>query len=119
MSTKHDDHRKIIFRDDRMFTKVRIVGTDVVVFSVYEPSTMFGPHGTFTHEGDDCWGRIGTRRPSKEVLAMPVCADERVTAVKAHYAAEYERAYPLIVEVFPEAGAPGTIRRSGEIEGLA
>jgi hypothetical protein len=102
-----------------MTTQIRrtqIIGTNIVVFSAWEPSVLMGAHSNLTSDGNGNWiGRIGTNRnlPS-EIETLPPGSDARIDAVRGWYDAQYERAYNLIITAHPEA-ANGT-RRSGEIE---
>lgn len=76
-----------------------------------EPSSYTGPHGTVRTIDGKVYGRIGTLRSESTLPAMSV---EREREVRAHYEAEYERAYAAIVAEYPEA-ADGR-RDMGEIE---
>ena len=60
------------------------------------------------------WGRLGTERPSAEVLALPRWAD-RIAAVEAHYAAAKAAAIGRILALNPalEDGTPDF--SSGEV----
>lgn len=81
----------------------RIIGTTSVVLSAWEPSSYTGPHGTVTTIDGQCYGRIGTLRPSHELQALPAGSEERSRKVRAHYDAEYQRAYAAIIAVHAEA----------------
>ena len=100
---------------DKWIRRIEIIGSTETVFEVYEPTTgvMAGDHSSITRIGDQWYGRLGTRRLTPELAALPAMSDERIAAVDAFHAEQYEEAYRLICSIFPEAR---TGRRSmGEI----
>jgi hypothetical protein len=98
---------------DKVIRKYSVATTDLIVYEAWEPSALMGPHATITSIDDKWYGRIGTRRPSAELEALPAGSEERFRAVGKWYEDQYDDAYKLIVQAFPEAGAG---RRSmGEI----
>lgn len=85
-----------------MIKRTRILGTKSVVYSVWEPSSFFGPHGTLTTINGETFGRLGTRRDLPEELeSLPPYSDERWYRVKAWYTDQYEKAYQLILTEYP------------------
>ena len=96
--------------------KYTIIGTNITKFAAYEPTTFDRNqgylHSTITHSLDTvCYGQIGTRRPT---TPLPTSPEDRYTAVMAHYNAQYEEAYALIIAQYPEA--TNGLRDMGEIE---
>jgi len=98
---------------DKVIKKYSVAGTDLIVYEVYEPSALMGPHGTVTSIEGKWYGRVGTRRPPPELEALPAGSEERFRAVGKWYEGQYEEAYKLITEAFPEA--QGGRRSMGEI----
>ena len=94
--------------------RTRIIGTNAVAFSVWEPTSgPMGEHSTKT-TFDEVWhGRVGTRRLTKELDAMKPGSVERINAVQAFQNAQYEEAYADIIAAHPEAA--GGYRSMGEI----
>ena len=77
-----------------------IIGTKVMVHTAYEP---YEGHSTFTHIDGQRYGQVGTRPLPESLNKLKAYSDERYNAVKAWLAAEYERAYSLIIQAHPEA----------------
>ena len=77
---------------------------------------MFGgaEHGTITYERFPFtgwpdltqfgkWGRVGTERLPQALEDLPAGSDERVRRVREWQQAQYERAYNIICDAYPEA----------------
>lgn len=85
--------------DGRVISRKRIIGTDVVIYEAWEPSSTTGPHGTIAQAEGQWYGRIGTRAvPAELFAAVPAHAldAERSAIVREFYQSEYARAYALI-----------------------
>jgi hypothetical protein len=105
--------------------RYNIIGTNLWVYDVYEPTAAprigngFG-HSTFTSnnmfsESKHAWfGKLGTRRLTPELDALPAMSAARSEAVQKFHNDQYDEAYRLIMEAFPEA-AKGH-RSMGSIE---
>lgn len=95
--------------------KTKIIGTNITVFSAWEdcPSIFYG-HSTITHEDGQWWGRIGTAMLPDALEKLPAFSNERIDKVSNWHEEEYQRAYSLILESFPEA--QGGKKFMGEIE---
>lgn len=106
--------------------RIQIIGTQVLVFNAYEPSAITlvavedaakgaggVGHSTISSFDGEWYGDIASRRLTPELAAMRSMSEERSNAVDAYHRANYEAAYALILQAFPEAAA-GT-RRGGEI----
>jgi hypothetical protein len=99
---------------DKLVHKYSIAGAAVLVFTVYEPSSLCGMHSTKTsHEG--AWvGELCTRELPIEIEAMKPFSDERYQWAQTWRLSLEAECYALIVLAFPEAN--GGTRRKGEIE---
>lgn len=96
--------------------KYRIIGTESVIHVAYERSSVLGAHASISFIGDECFGRIGTKRPPAEIDALPA-GPERIARVGEWYEAEYQRAYTAILTAHPELrDDPRTRYYGGEIE---
>jgi hypothetical protein len=98
----------------------RIISTNRVIFSAWEPSSLAGHHMTVTHHEDLGWlGRIGAKRIPPEINALPP-GEERGAKVRAFYAAENDRAYAAIIDMFDDPTMGERLRSgkcsTGEIE---
>ena len=93
----------------------RILGTDTVALSVWEPSTYTGPHSTVStlSLGRGCWGLLTSRR-CERADAMPPGSEERRTAYEGWRAAVQAKAVRVIVDTLGEIGEPSRIWR-GEV----
>ncbi|MDP2730341.1 MAG: hypothetical protein Q8O55_07655 [Dehalococcoidales bacterium] len=99
---------------DKVVNKYNIIGTNLVVYNAWEPSSITGKHSSITTVDEKWYGKIGTSHVPPALDALPAGSDERIKAVHAYFEEEYAEAYRLIVEAFPEA-ATGT-RDMGDIE---
>jgi len=82
---------------DRIIKASRLIGSQTVILSVWEPSTYTGPHATVgtLGLGRGCYGRLDSRR-SAEVDAMVPGSPERRAAAKAHSVRLAEESVALI-----------------------
>lgn len=76
----------------------RIIGTDTVVWSAWEP---YDGHSALTWIDGEKVGRIGTRRLPADLDALPAYSDERIRAVRAWHEAQYQDAYAAIIATVP------------------
>jgi hypothetical protein len=82
--------------------RTRIIGTDTVVFSAWEPSKCTLAPNAWSHSsisalgGDASWGMVGSRHLPIHLATLPAMSAERSAAVHAYRAREYQRAYALI-----------------------
>lgn len=86
--------------------KVAIIGTSIRDYSAWEltspvGASMFG-HSNITTIDGAWYGRVGTRRLTAELDALPAYTSERSAAVQCFHAAQYAEAYCAIVAAFPE-----------------
>lgn len=65
-----------------LILKRKLKGTDTIVFSAWVPTKLIGAHTTITFVEGDPFGKVGTLTNTEE---------------------EYEAAYILIIEEYPEA----------------
>lgn len=101
--------------------RIPIIASSTVVFTVYE-KTVFdldarGGHSTITtFDGHEGWyGRLGTRRLSDEINAIPV-GEKRFEAVDGWQRAQHQEAYEAILAVYPGLkNDPTASYHSGEV----
>lgn len=108
--------------------KFWVIGTNYIVYNVYEPSIpvragAFYGHSTITHVEVDgkiqVYGRIGTNDLTPEINALPAMTDDRSTAVRAFMQTHCDRAVNLIYAKYLDHLSTTTNRlriESGEIE---
>jgi len=88
--------------------RTRIIGTDTVVFSAWEPSRGTMSPNAWSHSiistlgGDSFLGQVGSRHLPIQLSTLPAMSAERSAAVRAYHAAEYQRAYSLIRDKYPD-----------------
>ena len=87
-----------------------IIGTDALIYSAWEPDTG---HSTITRIDDQRVGRVGTRRLTSELDALPARSAERYSAVDSWHADQYTAAYAAIESAFPESA--GGTHSMGEV----
>jgi hypothetical protein len=80
--------------------KYEIIGTGMYVFRVWEPSTK--GHSTITHIDGMRYGDVSSRNILPSMETMPR-GEERSRVVREFIDAQYDQAYSLIVEAYPEA----------------
>lgn len=90
---------------DKVVHKYNIIGTNLVVYNAWEPSSVMGKHSSITFIDSKCYGQIGHRHMPPETEALPAGTEERVNAVTQNYREQDEEAYRVIIEAFPEAAA--------------
>lgn len=90
----------------------RVIGTNTVVYTAWEPSKLRGNHSTVTTFDGKWYGRIGTD-PERALFDHIPVGDDRSEAVQEAYEQRFRVAYDAILKAFPEA-AIGT-RSGGEI----
>lgn len=98
---------------DKVVKKYNIAATDLIVYDVWEPSELAGPHSTVTTIDGRWYGRLGTRRSTSELEGLAPGSEERFRAVGKWHDDQFEEAYRLIVQAFPEAS--GGERSMGQI----
>lgn len=106
-----NEHKSI---GDKLVQKYNIIGASVMVYNAWEPSGIMGKHSTITFIDGKCYGRIGSRHLSPEIDKLPALSNERLYAVRKAFEEQYQEAYNLIIQAFPEA-ADGS-RSMGDIE---
>lgn len=116
----NDTHVKL--PNGQIAVRYQIIGTRIWIYALYEPSSYCGPHSSLLTIDDRCHGRVGTRRPSDDLEALP-SGPTRSAAVCAFYEAQYQEAYTALRAAFPEtAGVGGGVsasrvrERDGELE---
>lgn len=97
---------------DKVVKKYSVAATDLLVYDAWEPSAIMGRHSTITTIEGRWYGRVGTRYLTPDVEALPP-GDERSRVVGKWHEDQYEEAYRLIIQAFPEATAGK--RSMGEI----
>jgi hypothetical protein len=91
----------------------KVIGTQLTIYEAYEDYDNHSSIMTF----DGKWmGRVGTRRLTEELEALPAYSDERIQAVTAWQEAEYEEAYDFILSQVPELARVETHKNMGSIE---
>lgn len=86
-----------------LVTRLAMLGGDhEVVYTVWEPSSVMGPHATISHHGgNQCYGQVGTRnRP--DVEALPAGSPDRLALAMAHRAADRAMVRHLVHYAYPE-----------------
>ncbi len=99
---------------DKVVHKYNIIGTRLIVYNAWEPSSVMGKHSTITTIDGKWYGRLGTSQVPPDINALPAGSDERIKAVRTYFDKEETEAYRIVIEAFPEAAA-GT-RDMGDIE---
>ncbi len=90
--------------------RFQIIGTSLEIIQAWEP--VAGHSEITTIDGERC-GRIGTRRITAELDAMPR-GDARIAAVGAFYKTQNQEAYQIIEAAHADASTGR--HRHGEIE---
>ncbi|MBA7608583.1 hypothetical protein ES703_15761 [subsurface metagenome] len=98
---------------DKVVKKYSVATTNLIVYEAWEPSAIMGRHTSITSIDSEWYGRIGTRYLSPELEKLPAGSEERLRAVGKWHHEQYEEAYKLIIQAFPEA--EGGKRSMGEI----
>ena len=86
----------------------RLIGTNTLMFHGWAPinGVFDSPYSTITHDHDRWWGRLGTERDlPTELEALPSRSHERWERVTAWHEENYQRAYQVIEQAFPQAAA--------------
>ena len=108
--------------------KFWVIGTNYVVYNVYEPSIPVWPgafygHSTITHVEVDgkiqVYGRIGSNDITSELNALPVMTYQRSDSIHEFMQTHYDRAINLIYARYWDHLSTTTNRlqiESGEIE---
>lgn len=79
-----------------------IIGTETVVYEAWED---YDGHSTYRTEGERKLGRVGTRRLTDELEALPKMSRERSERVRDWHDDQYQEAYDAIFAAFPELRA--------------
>jgi hypothetical protein len=83
-----------------------IIGTTTTVYRAHRPAPGYmGPYHTLCTIDDKLFGDVSTHEPPPDVDAIPP-GPARVAAVHGWYDSQYQEAYRLIFEAFPEAKYP-------------
>lgn len=88
--------------ENKIIQRYSILTTDILVYSAWEPSTITGRHSTITSLNNKWYGRIGSRLLPPDINKIPF-GPERLAAVEKWHKDQYQEAYSLIIEAFPEA----------------
>lgn len=99
---------------DKIIDKYSIIGTNIIVYNAWEPSGVFGRHSTITTIDGKWYGRIGTRWLPPYLENMLAGSLERIQTVSKWLKDQYEEAYTLILQAYPEASSG--MCTMGEIE---
>lgn len=97
-------------------TKTRILGTQLDVYTAWEPSIIAGNHSTITFFEDKCYGKIGTNPDKTLYEKYPPGTQERFDMVNKAYEEQYNRAYELIYQEYPQLKTIPHKKFMGEIE---
>ncbi len=121
--------------DTRLVTRVRLLGSNLFTYSVWEQNDEYD-HGSiqtfeefpylsertipgkpFVNIENDRYGRLGTRfLPSGSPALALSRGPERARLVDLHYSAQFDVAYETIREAFPHINALVEVRgANGEI----
>ncbi len=87
--------------------QTRIIGTDRVIFSAWEPTALMARvgagHSTITHDGERGWlGRIGTSALPAEIDPIPVGPARSFAGRRGSNEHEHRRAYRALIGAHPE-----------------
>jgi hypothetical protein len=82
--------------------RYRILGTRTMIYCVWEPSSPMGGHSTITTINGEWYGRVGTRRLPAWMESLKSMSDERARIVGEYHEAQYQQAYEIIRNAFPE-----------------
>lgn len=110
--TPNDETRKL--DNGIIVRRIRILSTQIVVYSAWEISNFARNHSTITTFDDQWYGTIHSRRDDSTYCHLRGGSDKRIAAIIAHYDANDVESYAAIIAAFPEA-ATGK-RLYGEIE---
>jgi len=109
------ERKTVKLSDGRIAHRFNVIGTRFWVYKVWERINFSdNSHSTITTFGRDWYGRIGTRRITDRINAMPV-GDNRFEACDAWREAQRIEAQALIHGAFPETKAVKA-NEYGEIE---
>jgi hypothetical protein len=98
------DNEDRITNDGIVVRRYRMLSTQLVIYDAYElTSGAFGPHHTTTTIDGRWYGTLHSYVPDNASFHSLPVGEERSQAVTAHYAANDQRSYDAILEVFPEA----------------
>jgi hypothetical protein len=93
-----------ITNDGIVVTRYRMLSSQLVIYQTYElTSGAFGPHHTTTTIEGIWYGTLHSYVPDNAPFHSLPVGQDRSQAVIAHYAANDQRSYAAILEVFPEA----------------
>lgn len=112
--TTNQTHSTVKLMDNTKVIKTKLIGTNRVVFSAWEPTEFAVGHSVVTTIEGKWYGRIGSRRLPEELESLPAMSASRSKAVRAWHQSEYQRAYAIIEEYDPRATCGR--RDMGEIE---
>lgn len=87
---------------------------DSVTITVWEPSEIFGPHGTITFINGKCYGKVGTKH-REEWYDHLLVGEERFKAVDRAYGFEKERAFMIAKDAYPNLPEHAKIEDGGDI----
>lgn len=79
----------------------QVVGSNKVIYSAWEPSSLTGRHHVITFIDGVCYGQVGRTRIGDEIEAMPGGSAERIEACRAHRERDCARAYAAITSAYP------------------
>jgi len=89
--------------DSRIVARFSVIGTKMIVYEVWEPSSLMGRHSTVRTINGEWYGRLGTKSLPYEIDQLPAGSNERLLAVGRWLDQQYEEAYRIILAAYPEA----------------
>ena len=98
------EHNKQVVIAGKVVRRYNIITTKLYVYDVYEKTAgVTGEHSTITTIDGIWYGRVGTRRLTPELDSLPTYTVERSNAVHGFLQQQYDEAYALIHQAFPES----------------
>lgn len=109
----NDNILQMTFPDVYEVSRIRVIGTDLTIYSVWVPIKTPGLRSGF-QTITSCksivngsyksmwWGKLGTEELPDELSVMKPLSDERMIAVRTFQEMNYWRAYLLIHDRYPD-----------------
>lgn len=97
------ENATVILPNGIIVQRYRILSTQMIVFQAWEMQNSMGEHATITTFDGVWYGTIYSRCDDSTFAHLKGGSDERIAAVRAHYAAKAAEAYTAIIAAFPEA----------------
>ena len=109
-----DNKQIILDNGNKIVERYQIIGTRMMIYAAWELTEgIHGKHSTIQHINGLWYGKIGTRRID---CKLPAFTKERSDYVMSEYDKQYNEAYKLITDNFPEASILSGHDSMGDIE---